>query len=115
MNTTIRFIAAAAIATLGSAAFAQEATPDTWISGAKATKSIEQVKAELTQARKDGSIKSGSANYDYVGRTQATKSRDQVKAELAAAQASGEYAALNREAADFRSVPPAPVYAKSAK
>ena len=113
MKTTQQLIVAAVFAAFGAGAMAQEATPDTWISAATASKSRDQVKAELAQARKDGSIKSSAANYDFVGRTAATKTRDQVRAEVAAARASGEYEALNSEAYAFRSVPPAPVYAQT--
>ena len=81
---------------LGGGAIAQEATPDTWMK-AGASKSRAQVKSELEQARKDGTIKAVTPGYDFVGQVAATKTREQVRAETAAARASGEYDALNAE------------------
>ena len=112
MNIARQIIVTIVGATIGAAALAQEATPDTWMN-ATASKSREQVQQELQQARKDGSIKSWSANYDFVGRTASAKTRDQVRAELVAARESGEYDSLNSEAYGFH-IPRTPVYAKAA-
>jgi hypothetical protein len=115
MKVTQRLISFALFATFGAAAFAQEATPDTWISSAFASKSREQVKAELAQARQDGSIKSASIDYNFVAAANATKSREQVKAELMAARETGEYDMLNSEAHAFGVTPRSTAYAKRAQ
>jgi hypothetical protein len=88
-------IAVAILAVFGTAAIAQEATPDTWMN-VSAEKSRAQVQAELAQARADGTIKATSVGY--LPRLQSTKTREQVRAELLAARESGEYAAINAEA-----------------
>jgi hypothetical protein len=114
MNIVKPLIAAASLAVIASSAFAQEATPDTWISDAQASKKRQQVNAELAAARKDGTINAGSATYNFVGRAASTKTRDQVRAELAEARASGEYDALNSEAHALGHGPtPKPTYATS--
>ena len=96
-------IAAAALALLGStAAFAQEATPDTW-QQVQATKSRADVQAELAQARKDGSIKFGGAGY--IETLQSTRSRAELRAEVAQARASGELDAINGEVYAFQPQP----------
>ena len=112
MKVTQRLITFALFATFGGAAFAQEATPDTWLNGAVASKSRDQVKAELAQARKDGTINAVSVNYNFAAATNATKSRDQVKAELMAARESGEYDVLNNEVHAFGITPRSTAYAK---
>ena len=115
MNFTKQLIAAASLTVIGLSAFAQEATPDTWVHDAQASKSRQAVVAELEAARKDGTINASSVNYDFVGRSAATKTRGQVRAELADARASGEYDALNSEAYAFGYRPArTPTYAKSA-
>ena len=91
-------LAAVAIALAGSSAFAQEATPDTW-QQASATKSFEQVRAELAQARKDGTIKSWSAGY--IEKLPAVKTREQLRAEVTAARRSGELDSIGSEAHAF--------------
>ena len=102
MNATRQLIATVVLAVVGAgSAIAQEATPDTWIDAATASKSRAQVQAELAQARKDGSVKAWSANYDFVGRTSSAKSRDQVRTEALAARDSGELAAINAEASGY--------------
>lgn len=111
MKATHRLIATVVLAVAGAgAAFAQEATPDTWAQVA-ASKSRAQVQAELQQARKDGSIKSWSAGY--IEPLRSVKSRDQVRAEFNAARASGELEAINGEVYGYTPVPAA-VYAKKA-
>ena len=54
MSFTKQLIAASAIALLGTGAFAQEATPDTWLQAAKSTQSRADVSADL--AAGDGRI-----------------------------------------------------------
>ena len=66
MTTTTRqvfaiaTIAAASLLSAG-AAFAQEATPDTWLSAAQTTKSRADVSAELFAARKTGLTKANGS------------------------------------------------------
>ena len=90
-----------AVAALSFAALAgaQEATPDTWITEAKSVKSVAEVRAELAQARADGSIKAVSAGY--IEKSAGQKTRAEVRAELAAARLSGELAATSAEAYAF--------------
>jgi len=90
--------AALVLAVAGTSSFAQEATPDTWQQVA-ATQSVEQVRAELAQARKDGTIKAWSAGY--VEKLTSAKSRDQARAEVAAARRSGELDTIDSEAFSF--------------
>jgi hypothetical protein len=111
MNVT-KLIAPALFAAFGTGAFAQEATPDTWIDDAVASKSRHQVMAELAQARMDGSIKSGSITYDFVAATDSVKRRDQIMAEVIAARESGEYDRLNSEAHAFGATPRSTAYAQ---
>jgi hypothetical protein len=91
-------LSALVLAVAGSSAFAQEATSDNWQQVA-AVKSVEQVRSELAQARKDGSIKSWSAGY--IETVASTKSRDQLRAEVAAARRSGELDSIHGEAYAF--------------
>ena len=102
MKSTKQLIAAATLMVIGLSAFAQEATSDTWMRDARASKSRQEVAAELQAARKDGTINAVSANYDFVRRSPSVKTREQIRAELAQARASGEYAAMNGEAYAFR-------------
>ncbi len=95
-------LVAAAFALLGTTAFAQEATPDTW-QNAHLSKTRDQVRAELVQARKDGSIKAVSAGY--IEQVKVSRSRAEVQAELAAARASGELAAIDAPVYAFRAQP----------
>lgn len=111
MKTLQHLIAATLVAITGGSAFAQEATPDHWMS-ASSSKSRAQIQAELVAARKDGSIKAGGSSYDFAGRAASTKPRAQVRAEAEAARASGELAAINGEAHGF-DVPRTPVYANA--
>ena len=91
-------LSALVLAVAGSSAFAQEATSDSWQQVA-AVKSVEQVRSELAQARKDGTIKSWSAGY--IETVASTKSRDQLRAEVAAARRSGELDSIQGEAYAF--------------
>ena len=68
--------------------------------GAKAPgKTREQVRAELEQARKDGTIKAWSAGY--IEPIKVSKTRAQVVAETLAAIRGGEVAAIDSEAYAF--------------
>ena len=91
-------LVALALAIAGTSAFAQEATSDNWTQ-AQSTKSFEQVRAELVQARKDGSIKFGGAGY--LEKVAAVKSREQLRAEVASARRSGELDTIDSEAHAF--------------
>ena len=96
MTNTRQLLAAAAITLLGTgAAFAQEATPDTWLQSAQSTKSRAEVSAELTAARQSGLTKAWSAGYMEPVRTSAL--RAEVRANTLQAIASGELKAINAE------------------
>jgi hypothetical protein len=96
MNTTKQFIAASAIALLGAGtAFAQEATPDTWLQNLHSSKSRAEVSAELTAARQAGLTKAWSAGYMEPVRQSAL--RAEVRAQTLQAIESGELRAINAE------------------
>lgn len=98
MSFTKQLIAASAIALLGTgAAFAQEATPDSWLQSVHSTKSRAQVSAELAAARQSGLTKSWSAGYIEPVRSQAL--RAEVRAATLQAIHSGELRAINAEVA----------------
>lgn len=101
MTFTKQFLTASAIALLGtSAAFAQEATPDTWLQGAKSTQTRAEVSADLAAARQSGLTKSWSAGY--MERLGSTAARADVKAQTVKAIRSGEVKAINAEAFSTR-------------
>ncbi len=96
MSFTKQFIAATTIALLSSgAAFAQEATPDTWLQTAHSSKSRADVSAELVAARQSGLTKSWSAGYMEPLRSHAL--RAEVRAQTVQAIRSGELKAINAE------------------
>ncbi len=96
MSFTKQFIAASTIALLSTgAAFAQEATPDTWLQAAQATKSRAEVSTELTAARASGLTKAWSAGYMEPVRSHAL--RAEVKAATVQAIHTGELKAINAE------------------
>ncbi len=102
-NTTRQIIAVAAVAAASllsaGAAFAQEATPDTWLLTAQSSKSRADVSAELAAARKSGLTKAWSAGYMEPVRSHAL--RAEVKAQTALAIRSGELKAINAEVYSF--------------
>jgi len=102
----IAAIAAAALFSAGTA-FAQEATPDTWLQAVNSTKSRAEVSAELAVARKSGLTKSWSAGYIEPVRTHLV--RAQVKADTQRALASGEVKAINAEVYSFTPAKPVQV------
>lgn len=112
MNLSRYGIAALIGITFGCAAWAQEATPDSWME-AQAFKSREQVREELRQARRDGSIGFTAPGYDFAPQAEATKLRGQVLAELLLARQNGEYDEINGEVYAFRRTLD-PVYAGGA-
>ena len=93
MKTTRQLIVILAGAIVGAGAFAQEATPDTWMKVASST-SHDAVSMESGQARIDAS----SEAYDFAAHAASGKTRGQVRAELLEAKASGEFDELNAEA-----------------
>ena len=106
MNFTRQRIAASAIALLSAGtAFAQEATPDTWLQSVHSTRSRADVSAELVAARQSGLTKAWSAGYIEPVRTHAL--RAEVKAQTALAIQSGEIKAINAEVGGY--MPPAAV------
>ena len=101
MTFTKQLVAASAIALLSTgAAFAQEATPDTWLQTAKSTATRAQVSADLAAARASGLTKSWSAGYMEPVRSHAQ--RADVKAQTVKAIRSGEVKAINAEAVSTR-------------
>ena len=96
MSFTKQLLAASAIALLGTGtAFAQEATPDSWLQSVHSSKTRAEVSAELKSARASGLTRSWSAGYMEPVRSQAL--RAEVKAQTAQAIQSGELKAINAE------------------
>jgi hypothetical protein len=96
MTFTKQLLAASAFALLSTgAAFAQEATPDTWLQTAKSTATRADVSADLAAARASGLTKSWSAGYMEPVRNHAL--RAQVKAQTIRAIQTGELKAINAE------------------
>jgi len=99
MSFTKQFLAASAIALLGSTtAFAQEATPDTWLQAAQSTKTRAEVGAELVAARASGLTKAWSAGYIEPVRASNVQRAD-VRSQTLQAIRSGEVKAINAEVA----------------
>ena len=91
-----QFIAASAIALLSAgSAFAQEATPDTWLQTVHSSKSRADVSAELAAARKSGLTRAWSAGYMEPLRSSAL--RTDVRAQTVQAIQSSELKAINAE------------------
>ena len=103
-NKSLVIVAAlAATALLGAgSAFAQEATPDTWINAGLTGKTRAEVSAELAAARKSGLTKAWSNGY--LEPVQSHLVRAQVKASTQQAIASGEIKAINAEVYNFTPV-----------
>lgn len=81
-----------------TAASAQEATNDAWMSASPATSTRAQVLADLQRARAEGRLAGGAA-YDFTRHAPSMRSRADVQAELAAARANGEFARIGAEVA----------------
>jgi 1,2-phenylacetyl-CoA epoxidase PaaB subunit len=92
----------AALALLGApAAFAQESSEDSWMQIKVAmAKTRAEARAELAQARNDGSIH--AVTEGYLDPARSVFSRSEVRAELWLARANGVFASLNGEAYDFQ-------------
>jgi len=96
MNAIQSLIAAIALtAAAAGSAFAQEATPDSWLQGAQAGKSRAEVSAELATARQTGLTRAWSAGYIEPVRHSAL--RTEVQARTLQAIQSGELKAINAE------------------
>lgn len=106
---TIAAIAAASLLSAGTA-FAQEATPDTWLTTAQSNKSRADVARELAEARKTGLTKAWSAGYMEPVRSHAL--RAEIKAQTVQAIASGELKAINAEVYSYQPVAPRTLAAK---
>ena len=83
MRSPRQLIAAVTLAVIGASAFAQDATPDTWMRDARASKSRQEVLAELQAAREDGTVNAVSANYDFVRRSPPVRMGEKVRPDLA--------------------------------
>ncbi|MCW5635138.1 MAG: DUF4148 domain-containing protein [Rubrivivax sp.] len=82
MNVKLsQVIATAALATLGTAAFAQEATYE-YPQPATSTVTRAQVQAELADAKRTGFMRRWSTSYNHMAAAQSLKSRADVRAEL---------------------------------
>jgi len=88
-------VVALALAAAG-AAYADDPSLDTY-GAIAATKTRAEVRAELVQARRDGSIKVWSTSYEMLALAKPAKTRTRVLRELDAAQATGELRAFNGE------------------
>ncbi len=96
MNAIHSLIAAIALtAAAAGSAFAQEATPDSWLQGVQSTKSRAEVSAELVAARQTGLIQSATEGYIEPVRNSAL--RAEVRARTLQAIQSGEVNAINAE------------------
>lgn len=85
-------VIAAVSVLFAGAAFAEDGTIDnTYLS--QSYKSRDQVRAELFQARADGSIKVSSTSYNPLAAATSLRSRDEVRAEALAANRAGHDAA----------------------
>lgn len=106
MNARTSALFAALVLGFGGTAFAQEATyeyPQAVTVGA----SRAAVLAELAQARSEGTLQVGEANWPAAPAFMAQKSRAQVRAEAVAALASGDLLALHGEPHSFDGRAPA--------
>ena len=95
---TVAAIAAASLLSAGTA-FAQEATPDTWLQAVHSSKSRADVAREVTAARQAGLPDAWTAGYIEPVRSHAL--RAEIKTQTAQAIASGELKALNAEVYSF--------------
>jgi hypothetical protein len=100
----------AVLCTAAAAAFAQEATPDTWMSEAKSVRSRADAYAEVLQARASGEL-AQLRDPGYLPTIAQSKLRAEVVAELLRARESGELAVMQAEAHDFAAAPTGTAYA----
>lgn len=104
-SKTLLAFAGFTIAMGSTVAQAQAIGFDPWMTEAVSIKSRAQVRAELQQARADGSIRATAPDYNFAAASPAVKTRAQVMRELQQARATGEYAAANAEANVFDRAP----------
>jgi hypothetical protein len=90
-------VGAALLAALASAAAADEAALQAWPAAGEGGKTRAEVRAELVQARANGSMRVMSSSYNPLAESRSLKSAAQVRDELLAARASGEMAATLAE------------------
>lgn len=95
MNKLSLLVASATLALAGTAAFAQEATPD-YPQAVSSNVTRAQVQAELAQAKRDGSMRAWSTSYNPFAAARSLKTRDEVRAELMGGDRA-LYAALSGE------------------
>ena len=96
MNATQSLIAAIALtAAAAGSAFAQEATPDSWLQGVQSSKSRAEVTAELSAARQTGVLNAWNPGYIEPARSAALRAT--VKASTLQAIQTGELRAINAE------------------
>jgi Domain of unknown function (DUF4148) len=89
MNKTLITLIVAALGTVAGAAQAAEADGDQWLQAAVATKSRDQVNAELQQARRDGTTGASGSSYKWLARATSVAQREDVRAEFRRARAAG--------------------------
>ncbi len=90
MNTSFKTLIAALATVAATGAFAQEATPDTWIHEAKSVVSRQSVHNEARAALAAGEIRTGEAyGHDFSSKTMTRFTRAQVVAEAIEAQRLG--------------------------
>jgi Domain of unknown function (DUF4148) len=105
--SVFRPLIAASVLVVSGAAFAQEATPDTWISSAQSTKSRAEVRAEFLQARAEGRIARNDSEEKRLAMDsfQSKKTRAQVIAETREAMRLG---LIPRNEWDVMNIAPTP-------
>jgi hypothetical protein len=82
---------------VSGAALADDPTPDSYRDMAPSAKTRAEVQAELQQARRDGSIKVWSNQYNPLTAAQSLRTREAVRAEVIAARQTGALNALHGE------------------
>jgi hypothetical protein len=98
------------LSTLTLSAYAQEATPDTWMNASRSVASRAEVRAEAMQMRASGILASRD-DPGYLPTIAHPRLRAEVVAELHSARQSGELAMLSAEAHNFAPLHGAPTYA----
>lgn len=93
-----------AASALSSAAYAQEATPDSWTTAVQSQRSVAEVRAEAARLLRSGEL-ARRYGEGALPQMSGSGSRAVVIAELQRARQSGELAALGAEAHAFGAVP----------
>ena len=94
MNKTLLTLIVAALGTVAGAVQAAEADGDQWLQAAVASKSRDQVNAELQQARRDGTTGASGSTYKWLARVNSVAQREDVRAEFRRARAAGTLPAI---------------------